>query len=357
MNKTLLALSACIYLSAISLVNKKDLEKYHLQSGVNITNFSSKEFLKKDELAIDKLAYMNFSSLTINDVFYQENVSSEVIQETNYFNDKYLSDLVLYSKKEFLLTLRHLLNSKDKKSRTKIMPKDISLWSKNYNGSVVDMAKKAKTFNIKEIDIGAELDSLILTKPFVFELAIEAIKNSGYQGSISISTVFSGESSLKKIKILNKLPIDKIGLDFYVSSNNDTLNSEKKFHEYVYYLEKIISTSEKPIEFREIGFRSVKNGEKRTMFNFKQKDSLNYEIQKTCYKNFYKAIDFIDSKKITGVNIWVTDTHEFSQDILDKPILRKGDIWEIGYSPFNKPAEKEIEKFNKETRLYKKVLN
>lgn len=355
MDKKILVMTLLLYLTSISFVNKKNLEKYHMGSGVNITKINNYEFSKKDKLAIDKLENMNFSTLVINDIYYQKSINSSFIENTDFFNERYLGDFIRFSKNEFSFVLRHLLNSRDKKSRTKIMPNNILEWSKNYDKSVSDLAKKADYLDIGEINIGSELDSLILNQPQVFESAIKAIKKTGYSGKISIATVFSGDNSIEKIKILNELDVDKIGIDFYVSAKNEKLSKENKFHEYLYYLKKIVDASDKPIEICEFGFRSVEDGNKSPMFNYKLKGNEDYKIQEESYKNFYKALEFISAFKISNINIWSQDTYDFRIDILDNPIMRSDGVWNIGYSPFNKLAEKEIEKFNKKIRLYKNI--
>lgn len=359
MNKKLLILTLLLYSTSISFINKKDLEKYHVQSGVNITKFANisgfneEKLSENDKKAFDKLKKLNFSYIVINDLYTQENLNSSKVTGTNYFNEKYLDEMIKQYSNDFSFVLRHLLNSKDKQSRTRIMPNNIEKWSESYNKSVVDMTKKAKMLGIKDINIGSELDSLILTHPEVFESTITSIRDIGYTGSITIATVFSGDNSLQKVRILNNLPIDRIGIDFYVSAKNENLSDDKKFYEYKYYLDKILSESKKSVEICEIGFRSVKNGNRRPMFNYRLIDSTDMNVQFKAYEDFFKAINKLKSNKYYGTAIWITDTDFFSKDILKTHTNHSREAWPIGYTPFNKPAERALKDYNQK-RIFRK---
>lgn len=333
----------------MSLTYKNSLEKFHTQTGVNITSFIDTEFTNNHKLAIDKLIEMNFSSIIINPIYLQENNQSEKIEKTSKFSQDLMKKTIQYAKSQGLIVkLKPMINSKIKESRTKLYPKNEKKWIKNYNEIIQNMTQIAMIYDVEEITIASELDSIYKTKPELFELTIKQIKKQGYKGKISIATVISGENSIERIKKLNSLDIDKIGIDFYVSMKNEKLEQENKYFEYLYYLNKILDATNKEINISEIGYRSVKNGNKRPWFNYNLQGPIDEKIQKESYKNFLKAIQKTNPNKITGIDIWVTDTEDYSKDILKKEN-------KTGYSPFNKQAENVLKQYNQQKRIWTKT--
>jgi len=334
------SLIAMLFPFLTSYIDKKDFDKYHIESGINLTCFKGKNFDEIDKKAIDRLIENGFYSVVANRVYFQDNLNSSNIFNTSNFSEKHLESL--FSSYNFNKTLRILINTKTDESRTLINPSDINLWYKYYYNIIKENLELANKNNIEKFDIVSELDNLLISHPKLFKDLALNIKNI-YNKDIGISVTFTNDEDLKKIILLNDFPIDFIGLDFYVSMENDSLKD--KFFEPLYYLKRINEYSKKEIIIMELGYRSVNKGNKKPMFNYKIQDYKDDKIQKESYENFFKALlsKELGNNKIKGINLWVTDNNFYYEDILNSN--------STGYSIFNKEAENVIKKFNKD-RLY-----
>jgi len=348
-----------LMLTSVSYVNKKKIDSYHLKSGVNITCFEKQEFSSREESSIDRLIESGFSTIALNPIYFQDNIESSEIEQQSSFDEKHLDDLITYAQSRGLdVMLKPLINTKSDESRTQIMPQNIDEWFQNYNNILVSLAKLGRKHDVYGMTIMCELDSLLIHYPKKFEETISKIKETGFNGKLTAAVVYHDESCNEKIEILNQLPIDFIGIDFYVSMLQSDLSKEEKFYEQLYYLEKIQSIAQKPLLIAEVGYRSVENGNKRPMYNYRIKGNKDQEIQKESYENFIKAFTHkkLDKNKLEGIFFWITDSqHLYTHDILETPV-QFGIPWEIGYTPFNKPAEEVMKKYNKD-RLWFKYPN
>jgi len=323
-----------------SYLSRKDFDKYHIDSGINLTAFEDSNFDDLSRKALDKICEDGFNSVMINKIYLQDNLKSNIINETSSFDEKYLEDLCLYS--YLNKNLRILINTKTGEPRTKINPLDIVLWKKNYSEIIIENSKIAEKYSIEKFEIVSELDSLLINNiKFFNDLALNA--RNFYNNKIGCSITFNNDEDLNKIDLLNDMNIDFIGIDFYVSMENDFKDT---YFEHLYYLKKIIEHSKKDLIITEVGYRSVRNGNKKPMFNYKIDGVQDNLIQKKSYENFFNALlsKELNNKKIKGVYLWITDNNLYHQDILNTSLT--------GYSIFNKDAEDIVKKFNKDKLYY-----
>jgi len=333
-----------------SYVNKRTIDEYHLRSGINLTCFVKQEFSSSEKKAIDRIVNNGFSTIVLNPIYNQETIHSSKIEQQSAFDNSHLEDIIDYAQGRGLdVVLKPLINVKSKESRTIIMPDDVDEWFKSYNSIMFNLAKIGEKHSIYGMIMMCELDSLLINNSEKFKETIYHIKETGFNGKLSAAVVYYDETCNNKIEFLNTLQTDFIGVDFYVSMINDRLSKEEKFYEVLYHLENIQSIANKPLLIAEVGFRSVEKGNRRPMYNYKLKGKLDLELQRESYKNFIRAYTnkSLNRNKLEGIFFWITDSYLYTEDILNIPV-RFSVPWEIGYTPFNKPAEEVMKKFNKE---------
>jgi hypothetical protein len=335
-----------------SYVGKESTEKYNLESGINISSSTNNPFSEKEKQAIDKLARGGYSGININIKYLQKNNTSSEIYPEPEINKKHLEDLVNYSiSKGLKIYLRPLINNEDGGSRSKNLPLNIDEWFTQYTSILEDLTKKYSDKNVN-LYIGSELDSLLEIHSEKFEELAYDIKESGFTGNLLHSIIFNYDLDSAKINILNKLPIDIIGIDFYVSMENAQLAEQDKFYEAKYYLQNIFKWSKKPVISTELGYRSIPNGNIMPWSHQEKNLPSDYTIQKKSYDNFLKALlsKEFKNKKNLGVCFWISDTNNYTSDIL----LSKSERQD-GYSFFNKSTEDVVKNFNK-ARLFSKYV-
>lgn len=346
--KTLSLVSAIALFT--SYVDKESMDKYHLESGVNISSSENKPFSDAEKNAIDKLAREGYSGININIGYFQENNTRSEIYPEPETNKKHLEDLIEYSTSKGLkIYLRPLINNNDNSSRKENIPADLDEWFSQYSKILKDITKK---YSEKKFDLylSSELDNLLLAHPERFEKLAYEIKELGFTGNLIHSIIFNYDLDTTKIKLLNNLPIDIIGIDFYVSMTNPKLNDDQKYHEYKYYLEKIFKTAKKPVIFTELGYRSIPDGNIMPWSHQQKNLPTDYKLQEKSYRNFLKALtskEFNNDKNL-GIYFWISDMNDYSSDI-----LLPEDSRQDGYSFFNKPTEEVVKKFNKERLFFK----
>jgi len=293
-----------------------------------------------------------YSTIVLNPIYYQDAKNSNVMEQESEFDRKHLKDITEYCQDQGLdVVFKPMINSKDKTSRTHIFPENENEWFSNYDsllGKLTDLAIEQK---IDAITVACELDSLMLSYPDKFNESIFKMREKGFQGKIITTMTYVNEEDQRKIKLMNKLDCDYVGVDFYVSSRNQELNENQKHFEYLYYLEKIFSESKKPVLVEEVGYRSVENGNRHPMFNYRLAGAFDESVQKESFSNFIKAITHknIDEKEFVGIYFWTTDSKSYVEDILNRSEV--GSL--IGYSFFDKSAEKVINNYNQDRIFFK----
>lgn len=341
-----------IFLANTSFVYKSDLKKHHLESGINLTCFEQTKFGAEQKQTIDKIVREGYSTVVLNPIYYQETKNSNLIEQESNFDKKHLKDITEYCQDQGLdVVFKPMINSRDKTSRTHIFPENENEWFSNYDlllGKITDLAIEQK---IDAITVACELDSLMLSYPNKFNESIFKIREKGFRGKIITTMTYVNEEDQRKIKLMNNLDCDYVGVDFYVSSRNQELNENQKHFEYLYYLEKIFSESKKPVLIEEVGYRSVENGNKHPMFNYRLVGAFDEFIQEKSFSNFIKATTHnnIDEKEFVGIYFWTTDSKSYVEDILNRS--EAGSL--IGYSFFDKSAETVINKYNKDRIFFK----
>ncbi len=339
MKKIVQLASLFLFLISNSYVDKKELDKKYLNSGINLTCSEKVPFEDKEKKAINRLLEIGFSSIFVNPSYYQDSLNSNEINQNSRFDKKHLDDLIDYANDNHIrIWIKPLINTSDGFPRTKILPEDIEKWTNNYDNIILELTKTAINKSVEGLIIGCEIDNILENYPFVFNNLISKIRRSGYEGKLGYSIGFSSLKDTEKIEILNELPLDFIGLDFYVSMHNNDKYEVKN------YFERIKNVSNKPLIITEFGYRSVEKGNKWPMFNYKLNGKKDEDVQNQSIKNFYDAL--LITNNIEGVIIWVTDNSLYYKDVLEKNA-------QLGYSPFNKKAQKNLIEFNQ--KRYNKV--
>lgn len=337
-----------------SYVERESIETYHLESGVNITKISTQDksnaLSYTEKASLDTLVAQGYSGININIGYLQDNKFSGIISTEPEINLEYVKALIDYAEsKNLKVYLRALINNRDGSFRKEIAPENPDEWFSQYS----QILRKISNIPVKkkyDIYLGSELDELLLSHPKKFEELIKKLRTDGFNGKIIQSIIFNYDADTSKINVLNNLPIDIIGIDFYVSMMHKETSEKKRYYEPKYYITKIFDTSKKPVMFTELGYRSIEKGNINP-WNYRNNDlSTDYSVQKRCFENFFKALlckDFKNEKNL-GIYFWITDNKSYDEDIL----LTK-DSRQSGYSFFNKPAEDVVRKFNKERLFFK----
>jgi len=344
----------CAIMLFTSYVDKTPIEKYDLKSGVNITLFEDAQNIQNDSLSkeeqktIDKISNEGCSGININQQYYQDILSSSEIDSTSKFSDSHLEQILNYAQSKGLsAAIRPLLETRDEAPRNQIMPADVDGWFQDYSRILTKLCKIESSEKF-DIYLGSELDELLVAHPEKFNELAQNIRNSGFKGRIIHSIIFNCNSDTSKILLLNKIPVDVIGIDFYVRMQNTELPDSMKFYETKYYLNEIFSKSEKPVLITELGYRSVRDNNGSMIFDYRFEGYVDYDMQKKHYDNFIKALtskEFINDKNL-GVYFWITDYPSYVTDINLSKYHRQ-----TGYSYFNKPAEEIVKKYN-EDRIF-----
>lgn len=315
--------------------------------GINITKFNSSKMEEPHYSAIEKIVGEGYSTIVLNPLYYQDFYNSSKIKGMSEFKISNLEEIIDLCKGLHAETaIKPLVNSKDNKPRTEINPKNIREWETSYMNIIKDLSKVAILKKVNYFVVGTELSKIFNKDPAFFSLVSDYLKKQGFEGTTLYATEFTGLHDLSTVKKINDLNIDAAGIDFYVSmEKKDSTNAK---WEPEYYLKKIKEKlPSKKMYISEIGYRSVKSGNKWPMFNYKINGPIDENIQSGCYKNFLESsLHFNHGKRLVeGVFLWVTNSPDFSQDFYN--------FNPTGYSIFKKPAEKTVMDFIK----YSKQLN
>lgn len=321
-----------------SYLDRKKFNEFNLDSGINLTCFKKINFDFSSISVINKILYNGFSSIVLNPIYFQDDLKSSNIIQHSQFDNKHLEDLIDHAESKNLeIILKPMINTYSGESRTKINPKNIDEWFNDYSRILFDLLELKNIHKVKSLIAGCELDDLLIKEPERFNNLANNLKEK-FHGDLGYSITFNSDEDLRKVRLLDKLNIDFIGIDFYVQMKNKDLADTLKFYEPLYYLNRITKYSAKPVIITELGYRSIKNS--NMMFNYRIKDEIDANKQKQCYENFFKAIINKKNKKIKGIYFWITDNDNYIKDIFFNHSL-------IGYSIFDKPAENTLKEFNK----------
>ncbi len=305
--------------------------------GENIILFEPRNFEEQDKQLLCELKNKNIGTISINNLFYQYSINSDSIDKKGIMPENYITLSSNTASKLGMKTfLRFLIDSRDKKPRTEIMPHEFNRWFYDYSLIALRTAELAKKNKNEFYSIGCELDSIISNNVDDFNNLIRGIKNS-YDGKVTYCWNLTGINSLEKIaKIEQSLETDIISLDCYLPLKiNENFTQDSLTWQWLYYLDKINQISRetgKKIIISEIGYRSIKDSNINPWHHSKI-DSVDFEIQSICYNSFLEALKAYKSEKGKEDNI--------------ETIL----IWTVGdYSPWEKPAEKIILEYTKYAR-------
>lgn len=341
-----------LILSALSLLGisnyfiNKEIKKYSVETGINLTSFGRQSFSIKEQQTLEKLAKDNYSTILLNPIYYQDKINSSKIDTLGNISKEYLEKIIDFAKNtEQKIILKPLINSFSEDSRTKFLPENQEEWFENYSKIILNLSKIAKEKQIFGLCIGCELDNLLEKYPLEFCKLISKIRVEGYKGNLIYATTFCEERDTNKIKILNNFDLDFIGIDFYVSMEKERKKRPYPY-EFAYYLDKINNVSKKPYLLTEMGYRSIKSGNKWPYFNYKINEREDFQLQKNSFENALIASN-LKKTKLKGIYFWATDRNSFVGDVIDpKP---------TGYSYFKKPAEKIILDYNHKRKFLKKL--
>lgn len=348
--KTLRALGAAASIMFFtSYSDKQTIDSYHLESGVNISCFQKSDFSIREKQSIDKLVNDGYSSININIGYLQDDQVSSNIDPEPLFDSVHVSKLMDYAASRGLkIYLRPFINCKDNSSRKEILPKDPDKWFSDYDKILKTLLKNHP--RDYDLYICSELDMLLLSFPGRFSQLVQNIKETGFDGKIIHSIIFNYDLDTNKISLLNNIPVDMIGIDFYVSMVHEDLDENHKFYEPKYYIDRIFDKSKKPVIFTELGYRSIVNGASMPLSHQDKGLAVDYGLQQALYENFIKALlsDNPSTEKNMGLFFWITDTPIYTDDIFLSSAYSQD-----GYSFFGKPAESAVKEYNKKRLFFK----
>ena len=242
--KTLLLGSFLIFYS--EKLNNKIFQTENVESGLNLTCFTKNNFDDDEKITIDKIANDKYSTIILNQIYFQDNSKSSKIDIKSNMDLEYIVNIADYANsKNLKVILKPLINNRSEESRTNIDPKNIDLWFEYYNKILKNLADLTNNSKIYAISIGCELEKILEKNHEKFnELANKLKKDNNYRLIYCLG--ISEENDIKKINLANKLNVDYIGLDFYVTMEK---YNKEAFHEVVYYLREICKKAyHKPVQ-------------------------------------------------------------------------------------------------------------
>ncbi|MEM4647964.1 MAG: hypothetical protein QXO12_01475 [Candidatus Pacearchaeota archaeon] len=248
----------------------------HKNIGINLAYYQNRKFNQEDKEFIKYLANIGIKNVAIHWTFYQDSLNSNYIYAHKYktmnfeFVDSLIKELRKYNMK---IILKPAIDILTEESRTKIMPKSIDEWFKNYENLIIELAKYAEKNKIEIFSVGVELDEIVKHHREKFYDLVKKIRKF-YSGKIIYCA-----NIIRKKDLENFLIFDIPAIDAYFKNNDyDSL----RFYFSILPCSTIIT---------EFGFKD--NQEKK-------------------FKNFIKALR--SSKKIKEAYIW--NTGEFK--VIDK---------------------------------------
>jgi hypothetical protein len=207
-------------------------------------------------------------------------------------------------------------------------------WEENYKNYILFNAKIAEENNVELLCIGTEMDAAVKYRQHFWSKLIDSVKKT-YTGKLTYAANFD---CYKNFANWDKL--DFIGIDAYFSLSKAKTPSVKELFiawqphfEAMQAFEKIYK---KPILFTEYGYRNIdKNTYEPWLSN--SNSSNNLVAQQNAYEALYKR--FIPEKWFAGGFLWkwhVNHEHITGNTNND-------------YTPQNKPVEKIIKKWYKQS--------
>lgn len=325
---------------------KKEVQGYSVETGVNAVYSSNIFDIVQEKKAIQYLSENGFNQISFNIRYFQKTDTSSRIDTMQIPSFENLSPLIREAQKRNLqVILRPLIDSKGGSPRHLFNPANPQKWFSEYSSILEKLAKFSEKEKIYRLDVGVELDDLLMKYPKKFNTLVQKTRKN-YGGKISYSINFFQEDSLL-VKTASSLEVDFLGIDYYVPIKN---KQEKLMgFENKYYLDNLLSYSKKPIILSEFGYRSI-GGSGKTPWNHIKKDKKDFFGQKSLYNSIFFTLSHLknkDKSKIVSISFWIKDKRDFSQDIFEADTL--------GYSPFGKPAEEAIFEYNQKRKFFKKL--
>ncbi len=334
-------LAGALVLGTPKILVAPTLPIYPPEMGINLSKFEAGDVSAKQISAIKELAEQGYKTMVLNPAYKQMSYkSSNVINKSN-FSMSNLESIIDECKNLGIKTaLKPLVNSKDNQSRTLFNPENLKEWESSYMTVIDSLSKVAISKDVDYFVVGTELSDIFDRDPSFFGSVSDSVKAMGFKGKTMYATEFSNLNDLKRIKVLNDIKLDAVGVDFYVSMEKIGAVAE---YEPEYYIRKIKDfLPSKELYISEVGYRSVNGGNKWPMFDFRKRGTEDDSVQASSYRNFLRSAINLNMGRdmVKGIFLWVTNSSNFAEDFYTHH--------PTGYSIFNKPAEKVVEDFMRE---------
>lgn len=294
-------------------------------------SYSSAHF----QAAVAQLAQTGANHLTLVIPYYQDNLySSSLYPGWNTPTDTALASAIDYAHSQGMaVTLKIHADSNTGEWRAYINPSDRSAWFNSYTNLLNRYADFAQAHGVEQFCLGAELYSV--TSPSVnsgnttaWQAMIAAVRQR-FSGQLTYSAQHTNPDEVNQIEFWDRL--DSIGLAGYypLAANLDNPSVDDLVASWQYWDQSVLSPLstrwQKPLNFTEIGYRSVAGAHKQP-WSWSLSGPVDEAEQARDYDAFFTY--WQDKSYVVGVHWWLWEDQ-----------VSAGGPSSTSYTPQNKQAQ------------------
>lgn len=304
------------------------------------TDFASDDF----DLVLSEIAADNANTVILVIPYYQKNELATVMTPgSDTPTDESITAAIQKAHEHNLAVMLKLhLDTRNGSWRADINPANRNAWFENYEALLLHYAAIGEVDGVEEICLGTELISMAAANVHAdntarWEKIISDVRKV-YGGQLTYSANWGPASSNfadEKNHIEFWPSLDFIGLSAYfrLQTPDNSVESlmlawDKLFESDIFPL---YQKYERPIQFTEMGYRSVSNAHLKP-YDFQTPGVYDALEQVNAYEAMFRFWD--DKPEITGVGIWDFYAH-----------TEAGGVGNTDFTPQHKPAEDTMKKW------------